>query len=109
MMPRSYIIAYMRFHPTTGYHQATPEIREFYDGFKIYNFDDKFNPNKPQRGRDEVYNATAATINQRQLSTRLLQHKEATEDGLPTREGSTKNKYNIEKQSYNERKSWSST
>eukprot|EP00971_Amphidinium_carterae_P213985 4246549-Amphidinium_carterae.1 len=41
MMQRSYI----RFHPTTGYHRATPEIREFYDGFEIYNF--KFNPNKP--------------------------------------------------------------
>eukprot|EP00971_Amphidinium_carterae_P134296 2660656-Amphidinium_carterae.2 len=41
MIQRSYI----NFHPTTGYHQATQEMREFYDGFET--FDDKFNPNKP--------------------------------------------------------------
>eukprot|EP00971_Amphidinium_carterae_P303904 6038807-Amphidinium_carterae.3 len=47
MIQRSYI----RILPTMGYHRATPEIvfqiREFYDGFEIYTFDDKFNPNKP--------------------------------------------------------------
>eukprot|EP00971_Amphidinium_carterae_P127259 2521792-Amphidinium_carterae.1 len=43
MMQRSYI----RFHPTTAYHRATPEIRQFYDGFEIYNFENRLIPQKP--------------------------------------------------------------
>eukprot|EP00971_Amphidinium_carterae_P258292 5126931-Amphidinium_carterae.3 len=43
MVQRSYI----KFHPMTGYHRATAEIRRFYDGFEIYNFNDKFNPQRP--------------------------------------------------------------
>eukprot|EP00971_Amphidinium_carterae_P256957 5101363-Amphidinium_carterae.4 len=43
MMQRSYI----RFHPTTGYHRATQEIRQFYDGFEIYNSENRFNAQKP--------------------------------------------------------------
>eukprot|EP00971_Amphidinium_carterae_P334593 6469951-Amphidinium_carterae.1 len=38
---------YIKFHPTTGYHRATEEIRRFYDGFQIYNSNDKFNPQRP--------------------------------------------------------------
>eukprot|EP00971_Amphidinium_carterae_P026124 515198-Amphidinium_carterae.2 len=33
--------SYIKFHPTTRYHRATREIRRFYDGFQIYNFNDK--------------------------------------------------------------------
>eukprot|EP00971_Amphidinium_carterae_P244832 4861108-Amphidinium_carterae.3 len=38
--------SYIKFHPTTGYHRATTEIRGFYDGFQIYNFNDKYNPQR---------------------------------------------------------------
>eukprot|EP00971_Amphidinium_carterae_P306186 6085347-Amphidinium_carterae.2 len=69
MMQRSYI----RFHPTTGYHQATQEIRQFYNGFEIYNFENRFNPQKAnQRGRGEAYYTTAATFTQLPLRTKLL-------------------------------------
>eukprot|EP00971_Amphidinium_carterae_P010065 198346-Amphidinium_carterae.9 len=30
-----------------SYSAATQEIQDFYDGFEVYNFNDKFSPNKP--------------------------------------------------------------
>eukprot|EP00971_Amphidinium_carterae_P095749 1894967-Amphidinium_carterae.2 len=48
MVQRSYI----KFHPTTGYHRATEEIQRFYDGFEIYNFNDKANPRRPVEDSD---------------------------------------------------------
>eukprot|EP00971_Amphidinium_carterae_P188466 3741191-Amphidinium_carterae.2 len=39
--------SYVQFHPTTGYHKATNEIRDFYDGFELYNWEDENNTARP--------------------------------------------------------------
>eukprot|EP00971_Amphidinium_carterae_P069216 1369580-Amphidinium_carterae.4 len=52
MMQRSYI----KYHPTSGYSTATPEMKRVYDGYEVYNFDDVMNPWKPVEDSD--YNAT---------------------------------------------------
>eukprot|EP00971_Amphidinium_carterae_P200132 3971626-Amphidinium_carterae.2 len=47
MIQRSYI----RYHPTAGYHKATPEMTRFYEGIEVHNFKDKYNPTcKHHRG-----------------------------------------------------------
>eukprot|EP00971_Amphidinium_carterae_P258571 5132007-Amphidinium_carterae.1 len=39
--------SYIKFHPTSGYNRATPEVKRYYDGFQIYNFNDAYNPQQP--------------------------------------------------------------
>eukprot|EP00971_Amphidinium_carterae_P267280 5301918-Amphidinium_carterae.2 len=39
--------SYVKYHYTSGYHRATPEIKWYDEGFQIYNFNDKCNPQQP--------------------------------------------------------------
>eukprot|EP00971_Amphidinium_carterae_P279022 5538977-Amphidinium_carterae.4 len=48
MIQRSYV----KFHPTSGYNRATSEIQRVYDGFEIYNFNDRANPRRPVEDSD---------------------------------------------------------
>eukprot|EP00971_Amphidinium_carterae_P044775 880817-Amphidinium_carterae.1 len=43
MVQRSYI----KYHPTSGYKTATPEMKRVYDGFEVYNYMDRRNPRRP--------------------------------------------------------------
>eukprot|EP00971_Amphidinium_carterae_P106225 2103708-Amphidinium_carterae.1 len=42
MIQRSYI----KYHPTSGYKTATPEIKRVYDGFEVYNYHEERNPRR---------------------------------------------------------------
>eukprot|EP00971_Amphidinium_carterae_P352688 6492703-Amphidinium_carterae.3 len=58
--------SYIQYHPTSGYHKVTNEIRAFYDGFELHNRHDDLSPLSPVKPIDDD-NIRPATM--RQLMT----------------------------------------
>eukprot|EP00971_Amphidinium_carterae_P330056 6462909-Amphidinium_carterae.2 len=96
--------SYIKFHQTSGYSTASPEIKRVYDGFEIYNFNDMTNPRRPVEDSD--YKPTTL-----QLLAISYHYAPTFFDTKKQQKHSNgqKNKYSNTSTFYRRPKSWSST